>query len=190
MKCLYHLLTLGPMLQCFISTIKQKLECAIEQIFVLELRISFVTSYFPQKIFIVLINDLGIDRLFFTAAMGGLLGLGLGMSFISAIEILYFIFFRRPFVWYRTNLTIRRNQNPENQPIPENTIPPNHQVKFKKNKSLSSSSKAQSATTMTIHQIVDPTLDLRYSNIHPSTSDDLGSVELHTQPMNTKQRKN
>ena len=35
------------------------------------------------------------------ASIGGLLGLGLGMSFISVIEILYYVFFRRLFLWQR-----------------------------------------------------------------------------------------
>ncbi len=39
----------------------------------------------------------------FLAAMGGLLGLGLGMSFISVIEVFYYLFFRRFFLWHRSN---------------------------------------------------------------------------------------
>lgn len=120
--------------------------------------------------------------------MGGLLGLGLGMSFISAIEILYFIFFRRPFVRYRNNLTIRRDQNVEDQPEQENPTTSQHQVKFKKNKTPSSSSKStMSPAATTNNQNVEPVLDLRYSS-EASASGVGGSVELPSQ-LGKKHRK-
>lgn len=46
--------------------------------------------------------------------MGGLLGLGLGMSFISVIELFYFLFYRRIFLWLRTNWSTHKRL-PQNQ---------------------------------------------------------------------------
>ena len=55
----------------------------------------------------------------YVAAMGGLLGLGLGISFISVIELFYFLFYRRIFLWLRSNWSTQRE--PQDQ-----TIVPRH----------------------------------------------------------------
>jgi len=62
------------------------------------------------------------DLIFFTAALGGLLGLGVGFSFISLIEIMYFfgarLFFNRrsrPRVYHNINLGRTRRIVPLNQ---------------------------------------------------------------------------
>lgn len=80
-------------------------------------------------------DEVNYDLNVYLASIGGLLGLGLGMSFISVIEILYYVFFRRLFLWQRvklSRLTMRvtrilsrnsrqeRKRNPRNLEVTEN----------------------------------------------------------------------
>lgn len=73
---------------------------------------------------------------FHLAAVGGLLGLGLGMSFISVIEVIYYLFYRRMFLWLRSNWPkYRRTSIKATKP----NVPPYsmESAKFKKSPSSS-----------------------------------------------------
>lgn len=52
--------------------------------------------------------------------MGGLLGLGLGMSFISAIEIFYYLLFRRVVLWIRSQWTSQTEDKKEDKKFSAN----------------------------------------------------------------------
>ena len=84
----------------------------------------------------------------FSAAIGGLMGLGLGMSFISVIEIFYYLFFRRAFLWYRMNW---RGRKMEPSPI--------YVTEFKKTVNASNK-KTHLPQKSPIQTISSPTLDI------------------------------
>lgn len=57
--------------------------------------------------------------IWFSAAMGGLLGLGLGMSFISVIELVYFFIVRRFFLQHRipSDQTLKSSHSPNSDEV-------------------------------------------------------------------------
>ena len=58
----------------------------------------------------------------YVAAMGGLLGLGLGMSFISVIELFYFLFYRRIFLWLRSNWSTHEREPQDQTIVPQQSF--------------------------------------------------------------------
>lgn len=54
--------------------------------------------------------------------MGGLLGLGLGISFISVIELFYFLFYRRIFLWLRSNWSTHEREPQDQTIVPQQSF--------------------------------------------------------------------
>lgn len=96
--------------------------------------------------------------------MGGLLGLGLGMSFISAIEILYFLFFRRFFLWYRSNWSTHKIEKQSSVKPPISSI---RSVQYKRRISNYSTSSSIPASMTTLTSLTS--LSISHPPIPPMT---------------------
>lgn len=79
----------------------------------------------------------------FPAAVGGILSLGLGMSFIGAVELLYYLFFR----CYVPVLSSSQERSSEN--LTEDPLPLSYRSE-KDNRSLHSSSNSPNSSTLNL----------------------------------------
>ncbi|KAK4020504.1 pickpocket protein 28 isoform X2 [Daphnia magna] len=114
---------------------KRKIGPGVDMTEYFKSNVAMLHVYYKEKTGMRYRTDIRFGAADFIASIGGLLGLGLGMSFISVIEILYYVFFRRLFLWQRvklSRLTMRvtrilsrnsrqeRKRNPRNLEVTEN----------------------------------------------------------------------
>ncbi|XP_057370230.1 pickpocket protein 28-like [Daphnia carinata] len=84
---------------------KRKIGPGVDMTEYLKSNVAMLHVYYKEKTGMRYRTDIRFGAADFIASIGGLLGLGLGMSFISVIEILYYVFFRRLFLWQRVKLS-------------------------------------------------------------------------------------
>lgn len=102
------------MSQYFTSTTKTRQAYDTKLTSDLALKILFVRPFYPTNFFNYKFNIFGFP----TAATGGLLGLGLGLSFISVFELLYFLCLR----WFFPKIKSKSRSRDES--VDCNTLPP------------------------------------------------------------------
>ena len=120
-----------------------------------------ICNYFSRSPEKNLISNFFFAIFFFSAAMGGLLGLGLGMSFISVIELLYYIFLRRILVRRRTATESGEKSNLLQNPYPSRTA-----TEIKKlwpDWPIGSTSTTSVSTNASLNELNDPRLVRRGS---------------------------